>query len=332
MTETDNLTLEVVIPAYNAESFIHETLYSLYMQSRPADIITVVNDRSTDRTIDIVNLAARDMADRVRIRVLENAGPRGPSAARNTAIRNSRSDIIALMDSDDLAEERHHEILISILKKCKNSVLSFGNSNVFHEKGIITRDMFQKSGISSQRYVEHPSGYRTLGERMFCLLTGSGVFTTSACAFRRQHAIEAGLFDEEMMYSEDTDFFMRLSLLGDFYFTDAIITRKRVHGNNLTNPKNNVFFARGSSYSLARIQEKSSSNVIHLTDAQKSALSESLHSTLFGYLYASSLTGLSAYREAIALAWRSGFPSLALDPRHFLRLCLRNVLGRPGRS
>jgi hypothetical protein len=121
---------------------------------------------------------------------------------------------------------------------------------------------------------------------------------------------------------------MRLSLTGKFYFTNDIVTRKRIHGNNLTNPQNKVLFCRGSSYSLSRIHERASKGEIAITDMQRAALSESLRSTLFGYLYEASLTGQGAYREAVALAWRSGFRKLALDPKHLLRLCLRGVLGR----
>ena len=59
-------------------------------------------------------------------------------------------------------------------------------------------------------------GVATFGERMFDLLLDGSRFTTAACAFRRDAALAAGLFDERLVYNEDTDFFLRLALRGRF--------------------------------------------------------------------------------------------------------------------
>ena len=85
----------VVVPAYNAEEFLEETLHSLVNQSLPASEIIVVNDGSTDKTEAI----AKAFPSPVRIINQEN---QGLGLARAKGIANARHEWIALCDSDDI--------------------------------------------------------------------------------------------------------------------------------------------------------------------------------------------------------------------------------------
>jgi glycosyltransferase involved in cell wall biosynthesis len=90
--------ISVIVPAYNAERFIERTLDSALGQSYRDLEIVVVDDGSTDRTADIVAaVAARDP----RVKLIRAAN-RGPGAARNRAIAESRGELIAPLDNDDL--------------------------------------------------------------------------------------------------------------------------------------------------------------------------------------------------------------------------------------
>jgi glycosyltransferase involved in cell wall biosynthesis len=94
----DSDLVSVVIPAYNAETFIGKTLLSVIGQSYRNLEIIVVDDGSDDGTVSIVEeLARRD--HRIRLITQENAGV-GP--ARNRAIANSQGRLIAPVDADDL--------------------------------------------------------------------------------------------------------------------------------------------------------------------------------------------------------------------------------------
>lgn len=319
--------LEVVIPAYNAAPFLRATLESLAAQTRPADRVTIVDDRSRDGTGELARALAVEMAPRLHIEVLDNAGPQGPSAARNTAIRRSTAEVIALMDSDDLAEPRHHQDLLDLIAAAPDIVLGFGNSLVFEQDRVLIPDMHAKSGISAFPAEELGPGQLTLGERMFEAMLGAGMFSTSACAFRREAAVEAGLFDETLRYSEDTDLFLRLTLLGRFAFTEAIITRKRVHGNNLVG-HSKLHFCRGTALALARLADRAAAGdpvAHHLSAPRRAALAEGLRRAMYGWLYAASWESPGVYREAAAAARRAGLGRMALDPKHLARLLVAPV-------
>ncbi len=93
--------LSVVIPAYNVEHFITESLMSALSQPRANEIeLIVIDDGSTDRTLERIRDVQRDPRGR-NIRVIHQEN-RGVSAARNRAIAEANSPYIGFLDSDDV--------------------------------------------------------------------------------------------------------------------------------------------------------------------------------------------------------------------------------------
>jgi glycosyltransferase involved in cell wall biosynthesis len=90
--------VSVVIPAYNATATLDETLRSARSQTHRALEIIVVDDGSTDGTL---NLAQQHAAADVRVQVVTQKNA-GVAAARNNGWRRARSDLIAFLDADDL--------------------------------------------------------------------------------------------------------------------------------------------------------------------------------------------------------------------------------------
>jgi glycosyltransferase involved in cell wall biosynthesis len=92
--------ISVVIPTYNRAGKIPSCVQSVVAQSFPAWELVIVDDGSTDNTAKTVEKIKAAHPDRSITYVRQNNG--GPSAARNTGVENSRADIIAYLDSDDL--------------------------------------------------------------------------------------------------------------------------------------------------------------------------------------------------------------------------------------
>lgn len=88
----------VIIAAYNASDTIQKAIESALIQTEVAEVI-VVDDASQDGTAQIAMAAAG--AD-PRLRVISQTVNSGPSAARNIAIRESKSPFIAILDADDI--------------------------------------------------------------------------------------------------------------------------------------------------------------------------------------------------------------------------------------
>jgi glycosyltransferase involved in cell wall biosynthesis len=92
----NHLLVSIIVPMYNAERFISATLESILHEKTTSIEVIVVNDKSTDHSLDRV----REFNDE-RIRVIEGLG-RGIASALNIGLANARGSIIMECDSDDL--------------------------------------------------------------------------------------------------------------------------------------------------------------------------------------------------------------------------------------
>ena len=101
------------MPVWNAEEWIGETLQSLADQTLAAWELVVVDDGSSDSSIEIVKLITMNWIQPVRIIRTVN---RGPSVARNLGIASSLAEFIAFLDSDDLWEPDKLEEQVSALR------------------------------------------------------------------------------------------------------------------------------------------------------------------------------------------------------------------------
>src|SRR6476660_3095578 len=102
--------VSVVVPCYNAERFLAETLQSAFIQTYPEIEVIVLDDGSTDGTADLI----RSYGDRVRAEFGPN---RGASAARNRGTALALGEFIQYLDCDDLLTPDALERRVDVLKK-----------------------------------------------------------------------------------------------------------------------------------------------------------------------------------------------------------------------
>jgi glycosyltransferase involved in cell wall biosynthesis len=117
--------VSVIVPAYNAEEFIGETLNSALSQTYSNIEILVVDDGSQDRTSEVVK-AFVQKDERVILLQQANAGV---AAARNLAIEKSRGEYIAPLDADDIwypqkLEKRFFSTCYAKLLKYRDKAMS----------------------------------------------------------------------------------------------------------------------------------------------------------------------------------------------------------------
>ena len=98
----NKITVSIIIPVYNAVSYIHKCLSSLLNQSIKNYEIICVNDASTDETLSVLGDYARRYSNIVVINHQKNKRQGG---ARNTGIRAAKGLYIGFVDSDDWVEE-----------------------------------------------------------------------------------------------------------------------------------------------------------------------------------------------------------------------------------
>lgn len=229
--------MSVIVPAYNAASYLTDALDSLARQSLTDFEVIVVNDGSTDATQAIAeSYAARDP----RFRVINRATPSGrPACARNLALREARGRYIAFLDADDVALPTRLAASTEALERTGAS-LAFGEFHQFwHSDGTA----FPAAHLEAQRFVERARPYlelvsdsvfRCRPEFASFMLTHLAAVNIQTCFAVREDLLVAGQFDESLVGGEDLDLFFRMVMRYPVVYVDELQTLMRVHDTSLT--------------------------------------------------------------------------------------------------
>jgi len=200
--DTD-LTISVVIPAYNVEQCITRTIESVLAQTHPADEIIVIDDGSTDKTIEVV----RTFGDKVILIEQENGGA---SLARNNGIKAAKSRWIAFLDADDEWLEEKLELQIDLLKQNPDLDWITGNYYLYDTQTAL------KTAALSQSDLSDISSVLCKGNRFndfFEAYMVRGHGHTDTMLIKRDLLIEAGMFDVDLPRINDYDMWLRIAYL-----------------------------------------------------------------------------------------------------------------------
>jgi glycosyltransferase involved in cell wall biosynthesis len=214
-------TISVVIPTYNRYSYLIEALDSVFSQGRPPDEVIVVDDGSSDGTA--IKLENAQLP--IRLIKQKNAGP---AAARNRGIRESTSDWIALLDSDDVWLPEKLAIQEAFLVENPHIDFLFGHMINFGQ-GL---DDTKPEILSEAVYTYCKENSSDLKDLVDCLLISNPIPTPSVI-FRKSCIQSVGYLREDLRCAEDYDWWIRWSLLAKCGFIDRVVMKRRIHGENL---------------------------------------------------------------------------------------------------
>ena len=208
------MLISVIIPAYNVDKYLAETLDSVLAQIYPHFEVVIVNDGSTDRTLEIAQgYAAKDD----RIQVISQAN-QGVSAARNHGIRVTTGELLAFLDGDDRWNPNKLSAHINHFHEIENLGMSFAKVAFITSDGSYTKQC-SNSKLTSLNpedfYVENL------------------VITPSNVVVRRSTIDSVGHFELQLNGSEDQELFFRIAWSGAIVEgLDQVLTEYRIVENS----------------------------------------------------------------------------------------------------
>ena len=142
--------ISIIIPVWNAEEFLVETINSVLNQTYKNIEIICINDGSSDNSLKVLKEIQKNYKDKIIVIDQEN---QGGSAARNVGLDKATGDYIAFLDNDDLYHPQYLEILYYKLKEnncdvsiCRNVIFNDGENFSFNKsydiKNIKTRRIY----------------------------------------------------------------------------------------------------------------------------------------------------------------------------------------------
>lgn len=208
--------ISVVIPVYNGEKYIAETIQSLLDQTKKANEIIVVNDGSTDKTKDVLENFSKE-SNLIFHHFSEN---KGVAFTRNYGVSLSQGDWILFMDADDLAEPNLLEQYFNKLNESDSDdwVLIHSAYQQIDEKGSLLKGVHRFKQVHSQDIL----GYQLLRNHVY--LSGTLV--------KKDSFIKSSGFNLSLTHSEDWDLWLRLAAIGGYGYVDIPLFKVRRHGNN----------------------------------------------------------------------------------------------------
>lgn len=201
------LEISVIIPTFNREQELERALLSVAGQSAPCAEIIVIDDGSTDKTKEMVDLITTEQNLPLRYFYQQN---RGVSAARNAGIRKSRYPIIAFLDSDD----HFHKKKLGLQYKglIENSAFLISH----------TREKWLRRGNHLNQKKKHQPGNGDIFSH--CLkICAVGMSTVMV---RRELFDLVGYFNEKYHCCEDYDLWLRTSCRFPFLLINEALTVK----------------------------------------------------------------------------------------------------------
>lgn len=151
------MTYSVAIAAYNAAQTISETLGSVYTQTVPPTKVVLVDDGSTDATVEIVQAAFP------QVTILTQTN-KGVGSASSRAIRATTSAIVATVDADDLWLPHKMEKQLAVLGSCDPRTLVFARHRQFHHGSIDLSSGAERPGMTRSDLVFHRALFDDIGD------------------------------------------------------------------------------------------------------------------------------------------------------------------------
>jgi len=213
--------VSIIIPTYNRAHLIEETLNSIIIQSYKNWECIIIDDGSSDNTLDLLELyVLKD--SRFKYYSRPNKIKKGVTACRNYGYKLSKRDYVCWFDSDDIMPVDSLKDRIEILKK-NDFDFVLGKIMNFN---VDCNILFDEKKSSLNNIPVNPAGE---------YIYGNFWFQTSVPIFKKRFLDKFNRhFDENLTYHDEAEFFVRLLLNNpNFIYVDSVVTLRRIHLDSL---------------------------------------------------------------------------------------------------
>jgi len=289
-------TVTVVIPTYNRRPLLSAAIDSALAQAGVAVDVVVVDDGSTDGTVDWLQQAYAGQ----QVQVLRNTGGKGPAGGRNTGLRTARGELVALLDSDDRFLPGHLAQAAQTFARWPELGLVFGRARYLRDGQAVDYmgpNFTRKLGLAPKAVED--DDVAVMGPGFFEHLLQQGCwFNLSSVVLSRAAAAEP--MREDLRVAEDYEYWVRLSRRFGF----ACLKREQIE---YTLGDDNISFEadqsiEGHAPQLMRAYEHMRAYP-GLSAAQRRLIEGRMAKELFDWAYRTSASGRPA--QALRLHARS---------------------------
>ena len=212
--------VSICIPVFNGERTIRETICSVINQTYKNIEIVVVDNCSTDHTMDVIHSLDID-----NMTVYQNSNNLGMVGNWNRCLSLAKGKYICILCADDTIEKDCIRKKVNMMEIEKDLVMCFSSSVVVNERGevLLRRRPFKSNCVVDGKELALRSYYskNLYGE-------------PSNVLFKKDVIKEAVMFDGELRYATDWDMWLQLSCLGQVGYIDEVLMKYKISKSNQT--------------------------------------------------------------------------------------------------
>lgn len=215
--EIPSKKVDVLLPTYNVEKYVRQTLESLISQSFRDFNLLILDDCSNDHTFNIVKSYEKSDS---RIKVFRNEENLGVVNSRNKLFKLSKSELLAICDADDIYHPRRLETQINFLKKNEKIAAVSCNFNVGINGSIMTKLPTSPNLIQAYFYLKN-------------------VFPNPGAMLRHSSLVKSNLlYTKDFPFVADYHFWAKLSENEQLANVSKSLFMYRVHDEQISSRKN----------------------------------------------------------------------------------------------
>ena len=204
--------ITVLMAAYNAEHIISASIQAILDQDFTDFEFIIINDGSTDGTLNLLNaFAAKD----ARIKIIDQANT-GLTKALNFGLLQAQGEFIARIDADDIALPNRLSLQHSLMKENKDIILSGGDCiSIYPQGGEVHWGYMDEATLRWATFLKTP-------------------FAHSTAMFRKDAALRLGGYDESFITAQDMECWMRMTKAGRVVMLDHPLIRRHITGDAIS--------------------------------------------------------------------------------------------------
>lgn len=211
--------VSIIIPSYNHARFLDETMASVLGQTFDDIEVLVVDDASTDNSVEVLTQWARRDS---RLRLVRHESNRGISRTLNEGLSRATGEFVAFVDSDDLWHATKLERQVEVAR-IRDGVAVWTDGLMIGPDGKVEGSFVRT--FNDERYP--PSGW------LFKALLRGNLVTLQTVLIPRSH-LHGITFDERIALLSDYTFLIDVSRRCEFVFIPEVLAHFRLHGANTT--------------------------------------------------------------------------------------------------
>jgi glycosyltransferase involved in cell wall biosynthesis len=208
---SNNPKVSVLIPTYNYAHFLDETIQSVLNQTYDDYELIIVDNKSTDDTIDVV---AKYLGDK-RIHFYQNDTNLGLTGNWNKCLEYATGDYIKFLCADDKFHPEMLQKFVTVMDKNPTVSLITCDKEVFHAKSFVTQVAYSHLHDGKKALLSTLNDHCWIGE-------------PSSVMFRRKN-LHVGLFTNEYKMHVDWEMWLRMLSVGDCYIIPEALSMIRYH-------------------------------------------------------------------------------------------------------